>query len=203
MPMSQERITDRLVLTPPASSDVDDLYRLNADPAVWEHLPTGRHSSREQTAAQVQQFDAGWREHGLDVWVARPRTTTAEHALIGIGGCSLRGGLAWNLYYRLAPRAWGYGYAQELIAAAREAAAGNRPGLPVVAYLLEHNTGSRQTAERAGLRLVWRGPDEGNPDPAAVRLVYADRPIDRATLTAFTGPDPAGTPKPPWPRRAN
>jgi hypothetical protein len=27
------------------------------------------------------------------------------------------------------------------------------------------------------LSLVWRGPDAGNPDPAAVRLVYADRPL--------------------------
>jgi len=25
---------------------------------------------------------------------------------------------------------------------------------------------------------VWRGPDAGNPDPDAVRLVYADRPVD-------------------------
>jgi hypothetical protein len=47
----------------------------------------------------------------------------------------------------------------------------------VVAYLLEHNVESRGRAERAGLQLVWRGADAGNPDPAAVRLVYADRPV--------------------------
>jgi hypothetical protein len=28
------------------------------------------------------------------------------------------------------------------------------------------------------LQLLWRGPDAGNPDPDALRLVYADRPID-------------------------
>ncbi|MBJ7453736.1 MAG: hypothetical protein JHC71_16875, partial [Blastococcus sp.] len=54
---------------------------------------------------------------------------------------------------------------------------------PVVAVLLEHNERSRGLAERAGLRPCWRGPDAGNPDPAAVRLVYADRDLD-ATLLA-------------------
>ena len=45
------------------------------------------------------------------------------------------------------------------------------------------NPASRITAERLGLALVWRGPDTGNPDPAAVRLIYADRPIDDGQLT--------------------
>lgn len=61
-----------------------------------------------------------------------------------------------------------------------------RADLPVTAYLLEHNVGSRRAAERAGLTLVWRGPDAGNPDPAAVRLVYADRDLDPATVQALT-----------------
>ena len=57
---------------------------------------------------------------------------------------------------------------------------------PVVACLLEHNVQSRGRAERAGLSLVWRGPDAGNPDPAAVRLVYADRPLPDAVLARIT-----------------
>jgi hypothetical protein len=52
----------------------------------------------------------------------------------------------------------------------------------VIAYLVEHNERSRGRAERSGLSLVWRGPDAGNPDPAAVRLIYADRPLDDALL---------------------
>ena len=53
----------------------------------------------------------------------------------------------------------------------------SNPDLPVIAYLLEHNAESRGRAERSGLSMVWRGPDAGNPDPAAVRLIYADRPV--------------------------
>ena len=41
-------------------------------------------------------------------------------------------------------------------------------------------------AEKAGLTLVWRGPDAGNPDPDAVRLVYADRRVDGELLDRIT-----------------
>ena len=51
-----------------------------------------------------------------------------------------------------------------------------------MAVLLEHNERSRSRAERAGLQPLWRGPDAGNPDPAAVRLVYADRDLDADLL---------------------
>lgn len=37
-----------------------------------------------------------------------------------------------------------------------------------------------------GLELVWRGPDAGNPHPDAVRLVYADRPLDDELLDRLT-----------------
>ncbi|MBY4274064.1 hypothetical protein HQO27_12900 [Rhodococcus fascians] len=46
-----------------------------------------------------------------------------------------------------------------------------------MAYLLEHNLSSARVAERAGLKLVSRGPDIGNPDSEAIRLGYADRPL--------------------------
>ena len=184
VPEPAETLTERLALTAPGPGDLDELHELHADPAVWEHLPSGRHTDRARTEALVQWARHGWEENGLDLWVARPRAGTGP--LLGVGGCSLRHGAAWNLYYRFARSAWGRGYAQELIAAARAAAAAVRPDLPVVAYLLEHNTGSKRAAERAGLEPVWRGPDAGNPDPDAVRLVYADRPLDEAVLRVFT-----------------
>ncbi|MBY4236732.1 hypothetical protein HQO43_07155 [Rhodococcus fascians] len=53
-----------------------------------------------------------------------------------------------------------------------------------MAYLLEHNLSSARVAERAGLKLVSRGPDIGNPDPEAIRLVYADRPLTAVQVDA-------------------
>lgn len=108
---------------------------------------------------------------------------------MGVGGCARRLGIVWNIYYRLMPDAWGCGYAGEIVAAARSAASHVDPGMPVVAYLLEHNVASKRTAERAGLTLAWSGPDYGNADPAAVRLLYSDRPLAQevvAQLVAHT-----------------
>lgn len=77
-------------------------------------------------------------------------------------------------------------YVTELAAAGIAAARAVRPDLPITAYLLEHNLASKAVAERLGLRLVWRGPDAGNPDPRAVRLVYADRDIEPERLGLLT-----------------
>lgn len=174
--------TPRLILTRPTDSDLGELFDLHSDPRVWQHLPSERHTDPQQTRDLVDRYESGWLDNGLDVWVARDRTT---HHLVGMGGPTLRGGLAWNLYYRLAPQSWGSGYAQEIVAAARAATAELGSSLPHVARLLEHNDGSRRAAERAGLQRVWQGPDRGNPDPAAVRCVYADRPLSDAELAVF------------------
>ncbi len=180
-----QTVTERLILTPPAAADLDALHELHADAAVWAHFPSGRHVDRAQTESLVQRWRDGWLANGLDVWVARTRAAGEVGAFVGVGGCSLREDFGWNLYYRLCPRAWGKGYAQEIVAAGRTAAARVRPDLPVIAYLLEHNTRSKRAAERAGLQLVWRGPDAGSPDPDAVRLIYADRPVQQHTLDAL------------------
>nr|WP_272913847.1 GNAT family N-acetyltransferase [Rhodococcus sp. BS-15] len=77
----------------------------------------------------------------------------------------------------LHPDAQGKGYAAEMCEIAVECAHRTEPELPIVAYLLEHNVASAWVAERAGLELITRGPDVGNPDADAVRLVYADRSL--------------------------
>lgn len=175
-------LTERLILSRPTERDLPGLHELHADPDVWKHLPAARHTALTETRELVDRYQAGWEANGLDVWVVRDAETGA---LVGIGGPSLRGGLAWNLYYRLAPIAWGRGYAQEVIAAARAAVSATGSGLPVVAFLLEHNEGSRRAAERAGLEVIWRGHDAGNPDPDAVRLVFADRALSEEALRVF------------------
>ncbi|MCA5894965.1 GNAT family N-acetyltransferase [Isoptericola sp. NEAU-Y5] len=171
--------TDHLVLAPVSTADLDDLHALHADPRVWTHFPSGRHTSREQTARQVADLAADWVRDGIGYWTARRRS---DGAFVGIGGVRLRAVGVLNLYYRVAVEHQGQGCAGEMAHGATAAAARARPDVPVTAFLLEHNAASRATAERAGLRLVWRGPDAGNPDVAAVRLVLANRQLDAATL---------------------
>jgi RimJ/RimL family protein N-acetyltransferase len=194
-PRGFERVrTPRLLLDPVVPGDLDDRFALMSDPGVWAHLPSGRHSSPDRTMAGIQHSVRHWATDGLGYWTARlhedlPGAGLAAGAMVGTGGCAVRVGTSWwNLYYRLTPPAWGLGLAAELVTAAIDAAHAVAPERPVIAYLLEHNVESRGLAERAGLSLVWRGPDAGNPDPAAVRLVYADRPLtdvlDRVTALA-------------------
>ena len=161
-----------------------------SDPGVWRHLPSGRHTSPDQTRAGIEHSVGHWARDGLGYWTARLRSDLPglpAGAVVGTGGCALRVGTTWwNLYYRLTPPAWGLGLAAEMVTAAIDAAHAVDPDRPVIAYLLEHNAESRGRAEKAGLTLVWRGPDAGNPDPDAVRLVYADRPVDGELLDRIT-----------------
>ena len=154
-------------------SDLDLIYGLSSDPRVWTHLPSGVHTRREQTEAQLARQAAAWASDGLAQWTARLHDGT----FAGIGGCSINAGVAWNVYYRFVPEVQGRGLATELVQAAQVAARQVRPDLPVTALLLEHNHASKAVAEKSGLQLIWRGPDVGNPDSHAIRLVYADRDV--------------------------
>jgi RimJ/RimL family protein N-acetyltransferase len=171
--------TERLELSAITEDDTDVIYRLNSDPRVWAHFPSGVHTNSERTAALVAAQAAAWERDGLGYWTAR----LLDGTFAGVGGCSVREQVAWNVYYRFRPEAQGQGLASELVRAAYAAAATLHPDLPVTAFLLEHNLASKAVAEKAGLQLVWRGPDTGNPDPAAIRLVYADRDLMPDVLT--------------------
>ncbi|MDT0277571.1 GNAT family N-acetyltransferase [Blastococcus goldschmidtiae] len=180
--------TERLRLDAVVPGDLDAHVALMSDPGTWAHLPSGRHTSPERTAEGIEHSVGHWARDGLGYWTARlrhdlPGTPLRADDVVGTGGCAVRVGTAWwNLYYRFTPAAWGRGLAAELVAAALDAAHRTDPGLPVVATLLEHNLESRGRAERSGLTLLWRGPDAGNPDPDAVRLLYADRALPDEVL---------------------
>jgi RimJ/RimL family protein N-acetyltransferase len=165
--------TVRLDLRAVAMSDLDLIYGLTSDPRVWTHLPSGVHTSREQTGAQLARQATAWDSDGLAQWTARLHDGT----FAGIGGCSINAGAAWNVYYRFVPEVQGRGLATELVQAAQVAARQVRPDLPITALLLEHNHASKAVAEKSGLQPIWRGADFGNPDPDAIRLVYADRDV--------------------------
>lgn len=172
--------TERLVLRVPAHADRERLFDLYSDPRVWGPDPLSRHEDPARTERMIDSWRAGWDRDGLGMW-----TAWDGDGFVGIGGCFVRHGVAWNLGFRLRPPCWGRGYAQELAAAALLAARRRRAGLPVTAYLLEGNDRSLRAVERTGLSRVWRGRDAGNPDPAAIRLLYSDRPLPPTVLKAL------------------
>ncbi|MCU1528782.1 MAG: hypothetical protein JWP75_2545 [Frondihabitans sp.] len=181
VPVSESH-TDRLDLNRPAIQDLDQVYAISSDPRVWEHFPSGRHATRAQTADLLDRWISGWTADGLGPWIAR---RTGETSVIGYGGCNLVSGAVWNLGYRFAAAEHGYGYATELARQALRAAEELTPELPVVAYMLEDNVASARVAIKLGMGLADRGPDAGNPDPAAVRLIYASRSLSDAELAVM------------------
>lgn len=164
--------TERLRLDIPTADDVDEMHAIYSDPRVWTHFPSLRHTESARTRSMLDVWIAAWRDVGLGPWIVRAR---GDDTVLGHAGCSPRDGW-WNLGYRFAAEAHGQGLATEASRPALAAAVRVRD-VPVVAYLLEHNHASRRVADKLGLALQHRGPDSDNPDPAAVRLVYADRPL--------------------------
>lgn len=173
--------TERLDLAPPTAADVDEWFAIVTDPRLWRHFPSGRPTRRDETAATLQRTADEWRQVGLGTWTVRRR---GQRRVIGYGGCSLRRNTFWNLSYRLAAESHGEGLATELAAEAVRQAHRVRPDTPVLALLLEHNRASAAVAQKIGLTLRYRGPDAGNPDPTAVRLIYSDRGVTGDQLDA-------------------
>lgn len=172
--------TERLWLDEPVDADADALFAIHSDPASWRHFPSGRVTDPAAGARMVGASRRRFERDGLAYWSVRDAD---GGPVVGRGGClrpdeALAGRGWWNLYYRFDQRVHGRGYAVEMGRAALDAAHQVAADRPVLAFLLEHNVASRRTAERLGMRLVWRGPDEGNPDPDAVRLVFLDREPD-------------------------
>ncbi|KYH45153.1 GNAT family N-acetyltransferase [Branchiibius sp. NY16-3462-2] len=173
--------TTRLSLERPLPDDLEALFAIYSDPRVWQHFPSLRHTDPERTAAMLRGWIDGWERDGLGMWMVR---LPGDPALLGHGGCTIRADSFWNLGYRFAPAAQGHGYATEVAREAVSAAQQHRPDLPVVAYLLENNLPSANVATKVGLALQHRAPDAGNPDPGAIRLVYADRQLTAEQLAA-------------------
>lgn len=164
-------VTERLELRAATAEDAEDLFPIMSDPDGWWFDPQARHTDVERTRAWVARAAARWDE-GMSYWTARER---ASGRVVGIGGAQLHASGCWNLSYRIATDTWGRGYATELARAARDAAAAVDPGLPLVAWVVEHNLPSRRVAERLGL--VNYGPRIDEND-GQTRLAYADRPLD-------------------------
>ena len=173
---SQEIRTDRLLLTPLTPSDIDDVHAVFSDERTWTHLPAGRHSVRASSVDLVQRKIGGRARHGLGSWAVR---SAADHAFLGVGGVDMTAAGVWNLGYRLAPWAWGHGYATEIARAAVAAADDIVPEVPITGRVLTNNPASAAVLERAGLSLVWQGSTSSTLPDGVERQVWADRALSR------------------------
>ena len=169
-------LTERLDLRPVVLADAAEMFVITSDARTWEHQPSGRHQDVARTEDWIRRCVEHQVSDGLSYWSVRRRE---GGVMIGIGGVQ-RHGVGdldhWNLFYRLAPSAWGRGYATELGRAAIAAAHAVDDTVPVIAWILAHNAGSIAVARR--LELLDQGPHV-DPSDGVERLAFTDRPVDR------------------------
>lgn len=178
--------TARLALRVPAESDAEELLRMYGDPRLWQDDPVLRLGTLEEARTRIERWVAAWQRDGHGYWVLRSSFAATAGQLVGVGGCSLRSTAGWNLAFSLRPEFWGQGYAQEVALAGMSAARNLRADLPVTALAAAGNRRSQRAIERAGLHLVWRGPDARSQDPTAELLLYTDRPLTPSQVQTVT-----------------
>jgi RimJ/RimL family protein N-acetyltransferase len=147
--------TGRLHLARFEHGDLDELVGVFAHREVWE-FPYGRGMTRDETRAFLDAQIEHWDQCGFGCWSARERTTGL---LVGYVGLSVPTFLpeilpAVEVGWRLAPTAWGQGYATEGATAALDEAF-TTLGLQSVCSLPQaDNPRSVRVAERLGMTLA-------------------------------------------------
>ncbi len=158
--------TPRLVIRRFTEDDVDNLFRLNSDPAVMRYLTGGRPTPREEIRDQIIPFHLAVydRLDRLGTWAAES-TASGEF----LGWFHFRPGpdgdvTNIDLGYRLRRSAWNKGYATEGSRALIRMGFAELGVDRVFGHTMAVNTASRRVLEKCGLALVRTVPYQGDDE---------------------------------------
>ncbi len=150
--------TARLILTPVAPADLDDISRLKADPRAFAQM-LGGVRSRLRSAEEMAEDIRFWGEHGFGMWAVRARS---GNAFMGITGLMHRpDGRGVALRFALWPQARGVGLASEAASAALVYEHETAGLQKVIAVAREDNFSSRMVIGAIGMTEVDRFMHEG------------------------------------------
>ncbi len=148
--------TERLLLRPFTSADLDNLCELDRDPAVMRFInggiPTPRDVIRDQTLPRFLQPDE--RFAGYDFWAAIERSTGAFLGWFEFRPPDVGPTDEVELGYRLRREAWGKGYATEGARALIRKGFTELGVRRVVASTYQDNIGSQRVMQKSGMTLV-------------------------------------------------
>ncbi|MEU8137139.1 GNAT family N-acetyltransferase [Streptodolium elevatio] len=148
MPHDHDLHTERLRLRAVGTADRDELRRHWSEPDVCRFLFDGVPPTARETDVLIEDSARDFAAAGAGLWIAR---TTDGGPLIGTAGLRPLDDLGLEVYYSVAPEAWGKGYATEAAGAVVGHALGPL-GLPfVLAEVDEANTASAAIVTRLGL----------------------------------------------------
>jgi RimJ/RimL family protein N-acetyltransferase len=152
--------TERLVLRAPEDRDRRALAAINGDPRVGEWLAATL--TAEENDALVDRVLAHIADHGFGLWAVERK---ADAAIVGMAGLIAMGadlppGPALEVGWRLAPDAWGQGYATEAARAAVDWGFAGRDVPEIVAITARSNLASQAVMRRIGMSPEpWRDFD--------------------------------------------
>lgn len=160
--MTDQLLTDRLVLRRWRPEDRDAFAAINADPEVMEYFVAPL--SRAESDAVVDRIEAHFADHGIGLWAVTERHT---HDLLGFTGLNWTTfeapfTPAWEIGWRLGRAACGHGYATEAAAAALADGAGRLGIGEIVSFTSVVNVRSQRVMERIGMT---RDPAEDFDNP--------------------------------------
>ncbi|MGW7580816.1 GNAT family N-acetyltransferase [Kitasatospora sp. NPDC054768] len=153
--------TERLSLLRPAEGDIDAVLAVHRDPATCVHNPSDALGTRTEAEELYGRWNAVRERHGFGYWTVREHDSPAVPGFCGIKPMTLAGLPILNLFYRLAPAAWGRGVATEAATTVAAWASSHAPDLPLIARVRPENLASRRVALRAGLRRAEHLDGEG------------------------------------------
>jgi ribosomal-protein-alanine N-acetyltransferase len=155
--------TERLLLRPLSTDDLDDFASFYADREVMRYLGVGKTLSRDETERSLNRMLRGFEVDGFGqlaverkedgalvgrcgflVWDAETLTPTTERE--ATGPTELEVGYALGQPY------WGHGYATEAAGAVRDLALGPMGRERLIAFIRPDNARSRRVAEKLGMR---------------------------------------------------
>jgi RimJ/RimL family protein N-acetyltransferase len=145
------RTTDRLLLREWRHDDRGPFAEMNADPRVTEFL--SKPLDRADSDAFVDRIVSHWAADGHGLWAVERREDARFIGFVGLAAPSFEAAFTpcVEVGWRLAPHAWGHGYATE---AAREALrfGFDEVGLSeIVSFTVPANVRSRAVMERLGM----------------------------------------------------
>jgi len=140
--------TERLVLRPVTTDDHAAVLAHWTQPDVRRFLFDGAALSGVEVAETIEESIGDFAARGFGVWLIELGSAAG---LIGTAGLRPLGGSGLEIFYSLAPGAWGHGYATEAARAVVEYGLGPL-GLPeVLAEVDEGNAASVAVVKRLGM----------------------------------------------------
>jgi RimJ/RimL family protein N-acetyltransferase len=150
--------TERLVLRPVTGDDHPVLLAHWTEPDVRRYLFDGAPLSSAEVAETIEESIGDFAAHGYGIWLIELGPGPSSEpgpgpgpGLVGTAGLRPLEESGLEIFYSLAPAAWGHGYATEAARAVVEFALGSL-GLPeVLAEVDEGNAASVAVVKRLGM----------------------------------------------------